>query len=73
MVSSKTTTHTHKHNVEGIFNIPQMSSLGKYLGCSIFQGRPSKDLSDALVEKSNSKLSNLKAKFVSKAGRVVLI
>ena len=36
LVFSKNTSNFDKQGVVGIFNIPQSSSLGKYLGCSVF-------------------------------------
>ena len=59
--------------MEGIFNIPHSSSLGKYLGCSLFQGRPAADLFLTLTSKAASKLDSWMAKYFSKVGRVVLI
>ena len=73
IVFSKNTRSFDRHVVGGIFNIPHSSSLGKYLGCPLFQGRPSADLFQNLPAKSFTKLSNWKMKCFSKAGRVVLI
>jgi len=70
---SKNTRPLDKQVVGGIFNIPHSSSLGKYLGCSLFQGRPDAELFQTLTTKANSKLDSWKAKCFSKAGRVVLI
>ena len=39
IVFSKNTRNLDKQVVGGIFNIPHSSTIGKYLGCSLFQGR----------------------------------
>ena len=70
---SKNTRNLDKQAVRGIFNIPHSSSLGKYLGCSVFQGRPTADLFQTLTSKAASKLDSWMSKCFSKAGRVVLI
>ena len=62
-----------KQHVDGIFNIPHSSSLGKYLGCSIFQGRPKLDIFQTLISKFDAKLSNWKANSLSKVERNVPI
>ena len=73
IVFSKNTRSFDRQVVGGIFNIPHSSSIGKYLGCSLFQGRPSPALFQELPAKATAKLSNWKKKCFSKAGRVVLI
>jgi len=70
---SKNTSHSTKHAVGSFFNIPHSSALGKYLGCSLFQGRPSANLFSSLTTRAASKLDSWKAKCFSKVGRVVLI
>ena len=70
---SKNTRNLDKQAVGGIFNIPHSSSLGKYLGCSLFQGRPASELFQTLTTKATSKLDSWRTKCFSKAGRVVLI
>jgi len=72
-VFSKGTQALDRQVVGGIFNIPHRSSIGKYLGCSVFQGQPTADLLQNLNAKANSKLDSWKTKCFSKAGRVVLI
>jgi len=70
---SKNTRSLDKQVVGGIFNIPHSTSLGKYLGCSLFQGWADPELFQTLMTKASSKLDSWKAKCFSKAGRVVLI
>ena len=55
---SKNTRNLDEQVVEGIFNIPHSSSLGKYLGCSLLQGRPAADLFLTLTSKAASKLDS---------------
>jgi len=62
-----------KQAVGGIFNIPHSSSLGQYLGCALFQGRPPPEVFHTLTTKAGAKLDNWRAKCFSKAGRIVLI
>jgi len=73
LIFSKNTCSTDKQLVAGIFNISHSSALGKYLGCSIFMGRPRADHFQNLLAKAVTKLDSWKAKCFSKAGRVVLI
>jgi len=73
IVFSKYTRTLDKQVVGGIFNIPHSASIGKYLGCSMFQGRPGTDLFHHLTAKVISKLDSWKMTCFSKAGRVVLI
>jgi len=70
---SNNTRNLDKQVVGGIFNIPHSSSLGHYLGCSLFQGRPPADLFRTLTSKAVAKLDDWKAKSFSKAGRIILI
>jgi len=73
IIFSKNTHNLDRQAVEGIFNIPHSSSLGKHLGWSLFQGWPAADLFLTLTSKAASKLDSWLAKCFSKAGRVVLI
>ena len=56
-----------------IFNITHSESLGKYLGCPVFQKRPNVTTFSELIEKAMNKLVGWKAKCLSKAGRIILI
>ena len=56
IVFSKNTSTFARQVVGGIFYIPHSSSIGKYLGCSLFHGRPSPALFQNLSAKS---LANL--------------
>jgi len=47
--------------------------LGKYLGCPVFQKKPSPALFRELSDKAMTKLAGGKANCLSKAGRAVLI
>ena len=40
LVFSNNASAMHKQVVGAIFNIPRKESLGKYLGCPVFQGKP---------------------------------
>jgi len=73
IIFSKNTCNLDKQAVGGIFNIPHSSSLGKYLGCSLFQGQPAAEIFQPLTTKAASKLDSWTTKCFSKAGRVVLI
>ena len=48
-------TSTHRQMVAGIFNITHSDSLGRYLGCPVFQNKPKhstfKDLVDRIMIK----------------------
>ena len=57
----------------GILNIPHKESLGKYLGCPVFQGKPTKTTFQDIITKATSELEGWKANSLSKAGRTVLI
>ena len=73
MTFSRNASSIHKQLVTAIFNIPQRESLGKYLGCSIFQWRTSSSTFQEIINKANTKLEGWKANCLSKAGRTVLI
>jgi len=66
-------TNTQKQLVTTIFNIPHRESLGKYLGCPVFQGRPSVATFQQIINKATTQLERWKANCLSKAGRSVLI
>ena len=70
---SKNTTAIQRQLVAGIFNITHSESLGKYLGCPIFQQLINSDLFEPLITKATTKLDGWKANSLSKAGRMVLI
>jgi len=57
----------------GIFNITHSDSLGKYLGCPVFQKRPNSTTFSELIDKAMNKLVGWKAKCLSKGGRSILI
>ena len=59
--------------VSSMFNITHQDSLGKYLGCLVFKGRPNTETFLELVNKIASKLQTWKIKNFSKAGSVALI
>ena len=70
--SKNATTHD-KQIVSSVFNIKQQSTLGKYLGCPVFQGRPTKVTFSDLTNKTAAKLQHWKTQHITKAGRVALI
>jgi len=70
--SANATGH-HRRLVAGIFSITQTESLGKYLGCPVFQKRPTAATYHDLIDKTMTKLAGWKANCLSKAGRSVLI
>ena len=73
MTFSRNATLHQKQVVTSILNIPQRESLGKYLGCPVFQGRPSKSTFQELISKATVKLEGWKGNCLSKARRSVLI
>ena len=70
---SSNATAAHRQLAAGIFNITHSDSLGKYLGCPVFQKRPSRSTFNDLIDKATKKLVGWKAKCLSKAGRTILI
>jgi len=70
---SRNATDTQKQLATAIFNILHRESLGKYLGCSIFQGQPSYSTFQEIITKTTTKLEGWKANCLSKAGRSILI
>jgi len=73
LVFSRNATRAHKQTLAAIFNIPQRASLGKYLGCPTFQGKPKSTTFTDILAKATAKMKSWKANSLSKAGRVVLI
>jgi len=70
---SRNATDTQKQLVTVIFNIPHRESLGKYLGCPVFQGLPSYSTFQEIINKATIKLEGWKANCLSKVGRPILI
>jgi len=70
---SKNTSNFHKQLVSGIMNITRSDSLGKYLGCPGFQGKPKASVFQDLLSRTMTKLEGWKANCLSKAGRTLLI
>ena len=70
---SRNASHQQKQLVTSIINIPHRASLGKYLGCPIFQGRPGKATFKEIIDKATSKLQGWQAHCLSKADRAILI
>jgi len=70
---SRNATDTQKQLVTVIFKIPHRESLGKYLGCPVFQGRPSYSTFQEIINKVTTKLEGWKANYLSEAGRTILI
>jgi len=70
---SKNASAHDRQVVSSVFNITHQDSLGKYLGCPVFQGRPNTATFLDLVNKTASKLQPWKTNHISKAGRVALI
>jgi len=58
LIFSKNACASAKQTVAGIFNIPHSAAIGKYLGCSIFMGRPNADHFRPLVAKALAQLDN---------------
>jgi len=59
--------------VSSVFNITHQDNLGKYLGCPVYQGRPTTDSFSPLVSRTAEKLQTWKMRHISKAVRVALI
>jgi len=70
---SKNANSSHRQVVAGIFSITHTDSLGKYLGCPVFQKKPNRLIFQELIERTMTKLNGWKANCLSKAGRIVLI
>ena len=70
---STNATTSHRRLATSIFNITHSDSLGKYLGCPIFQKNPSTVTFQELVDKAMTNLAGWKANCLSKAGRAVFI
>jgi len=70
---SKNASAHDRQVVSSVFNITHHDSLGRYLGCLVFQGRPNTKTFLDLVNKTASKLQLWKTKNISKARRVALI
>ena len=70
---SKNASATHKQATMGMFNIPHSRSLGKYLGCPVFQGHPRHVTFNELIQRTSTRLDRWTGRFLSKAGRLVLI
>ena len=63
----------HRRLVTRIFSINHNDSLGKYLGCPVFQKRPNCSTFQDLTNRATTKLEGWKANCLSKAERAVLI
>ena len=70
---SKNDNTTHRQLVAGIFSINPSDSLGKYLGCVVFQKRLNCSTFQDLINRSTTKLEGWRANCLSKAGRAVII
>jgi len=53
---SRNATQSQKHLASGLLNITWSDSLGRYLGCPAFQGRPQASVFQDLVARTMSKL-----------------
>ena len=73
IVVSKNALHAQKQIIASVFNIPHSNSLGKYLGCHVFQGKPKASLFSEILGKATTRMESWKANTLSKAGRTVLI
>ena len=70
---SKNASVHDRQVVSFVFNITYQDSLGEYLGCPVFQGRPNTETFLDLVNKRAFNLQPWKANNISKAGRMALI
>ena len=73
VVVSKNTANSQKQTVAVIFNIPHRKSLGKYLGCTIFEGKSKSSSLIDILGKATVRMESWKASSLSKACRAVLI
>ena len=53
---SRNPLSVQKHVITAIFSIPRRESLGKYLGCPIFQGRPSNTIFQDFINRAMTQL-----------------
>ena len=67
---SKNANTTHRQVVAGIFSINHSDSLGKYLGCLVFQKRPDRSTFQDLINRAPTKLKGWKANYLSKGRRL---
>jgi len=58
LVFSRNGTRTHKQTLAAIFNIPQRESIGKYLGCPTFQGKPKATTFTDIIAKATAKMES---------------
>jgi len=70
---SSNASNEQKHTIMGILQMPYRDSLRKYIGCRVFQGRPSTSTFQDTISKATSKLEGWKANSLSKAWRTILI
>ena len=69
---SRIATRRRRDNFTSISAIRFTSSLGKYLGFPLIQGRVSKSIFAKLMDKINNHLASWKRKLLNRAGRVCL-
>ena len=62
-----------KRRLEKALSILLLNDISKYLGCSIIQNRIKKSSFLEVIIKSQKKLTSRKARFLSRASKIVLI
>ena len=65
---SKNTSNFHKQLVSGIMNITRSDSLGKYLGCPGFQGKPKASVFQDLLSRTMTKVRRVESKLFIQSG-----
>ena len=73
IVVSKNASRAKKQTIASVFNILHSHSLGKYLGCPVFQGKPKASTFFDILEKATARMETWKVNTLSKACRTVLI
>lgn len=70
---SKNSDRNTRETITDILQIPQSKRLGKYQGCSNIDYKRTKSDFDTIKERIKCKLAGWKARFLSQAGKIVLI
>jgi len=73
MIFSHNATTKHKQSVGSIFDIPHKDSVGKYLRCPVFQGKPETSTISKILAKATGRMESWKANSILEARRTVLI
>ena len=73
LMFSRNASNPQRQFISSLFNISHSESLGKYLGCPVFQGKLTKTTFQDIINKATAKLEGQKANCLSKSGRTIFI